>query len=156
MGGVFVKQVASTARREQARRPPPPFTTSTMQQEASAKLGLSPSRTMATAQQLYEGPEEAGGALPPTPNALSLVQLLVLVLSVALWLAQSAVCDGLPRLGMPRAPQCLSNARSRLCGGLNQALHVWTFSTAYSRQRTCAVRPLSTDCNSQSSVQERG
>ena len=56
--------MASSARREQARRPPPPFTTSTMQQEASAKLGLSPSRTMATAQQLYEGPEEAGGALP--------------------------------------------------------------------------------------------
>ena len=68
-GSVFVKQVASTARREQARRPPPPFTTSTLQQEASAKLGLSPSRTMATAQQLYEGPEEAGGALPLTPDA---------------------------------------------------------------------------------------
>lgn len=61
-----MEQVASTARREQARRPSPPFTTSTMQQEASAKLGMSPSRTMATAQQLYEGPEEAGGALCQT------------------------------------------------------------------------------------------
>ncbi|KAK9828106.1 hypothetical protein WJX81_004990 [Elliptochloris bilobata] len=54
-------QVAAVARREQARRPPPPFTTSTLQQEASAKLGLSPSRTMMLAQQLYEGLEEAGG-----------------------------------------------------------------------------------------------
>lgn len=61
---VAVAQVAAVTRREQARRPPPPFTTSTMQQEASAKLGFSPSRTMTLAQQLYEGPEEAGGAAP--------------------------------------------------------------------------------------------
>ena len=55
-------QVTAVAQREQARRPAPPFTTSTLQQEASAKLGLSPARTMALAQQLYEGVEEAGGA----------------------------------------------------------------------------------------------
>ena len=67
-----VEQVAATARRERARRPPPPFTTSTMQQEGSAKLGLSPARTMAAAQQLYEGPEEAGGACPTSVWLLSL------------------------------------------------------------------------------------
>ncbi len=36
------------------RKPPAPFTTSTLQQEASRKLGFSVSRTMRTAQRLYE------------------------------------------------------------------------------------------------------
>ena len=37
------------------RRPYAPFTTSTLQQEASRKLGFSATRTMQTAQKLYEG-----------------------------------------------------------------------------------------------------
>ena len=37
------------------RNPQPPFTTSTLQQEASRKLGFSATRTMQTAQKLYEG-----------------------------------------------------------------------------------------------------
>ncbi len=36
------------------RSPKPPFTTSTLQQAASTQLGFAPSRTMATAQKLYE------------------------------------------------------------------------------------------------------
>ena len=39
------------------RQPAPPFTTSTLQQEASRKLGMSAKRTMAVAQELYEGIE---------------------------------------------------------------------------------------------------
>ena len=39
---------------EQKRTPRPPFTTSTLQQAASTRLGFSPSRTMGTAQRLYE------------------------------------------------------------------------------------------------------
>ncbi|MBI5456933.1 type I DNA topoisomerase [Candidatus Kaiserbacteria bacterium] len=39
---------------EQKRAPRPPFTTSTLQQVASTRLGFSPSRTMRTAQKLYE------------------------------------------------------------------------------------------------------
>ena len=42
------------------RNPLPPFTTSTLQQEASSRLGLSPSRTMQLAQRLYEGIDIGG------------------------------------------------------------------------------------------------
>ncbi|HLQ34255.1 MAG TPA: type I DNA topoisomerase [Chloroflexota bacterium] len=38
-----------------SRAPAPPFTTSTLQQEAARKLGFTAKRTMAVAQQLYEG-----------------------------------------------------------------------------------------------------
>jgi DNA topoisomerase-1 len=40
---------------ERRRNPSPPFITSTLQQEASRKLGYNARRTMALAQQLYEG-----------------------------------------------------------------------------------------------------
>ncbi len=39
---------------EASRAPRPPFTTSTLQQAASSRLGFAPSRTMRTAQKLYE------------------------------------------------------------------------------------------------------
>ena len=52
-----VKEV--TAKRVQ-RHPAPPFITSSLQQEASRKLGYSPSRTMQVAQKLYEGVEVDG------------------------------------------------------------------------------------------------
>jgi len=39
------------------RNPSPPYTTSTMQQEASRRLGFTAKRTMAVAQQLYQGAE---------------------------------------------------------------------------------------------------
>ncbi len=42
-------------RKKQLRRPAPPFITSTLQQEASRRFGFSAKRTMAVAQQLYEG-----------------------------------------------------------------------------------------------------
>ncbi|MFO7743321.1 MAG: type I DNA topoisomerase [Anaerolineae bacterium] len=47
--------VADVKEGERRRKPYPPFTTSTMQQQASYKLGFSTRRTMAVAQQLYEG-----------------------------------------------------------------------------------------------------
>lgn len=47
----FVKDIKES---EQKRQPRAPFTTSTLQQSASSRLGFSPSRTMQTAQRLYE------------------------------------------------------------------------------------------------------
>ena len=46
--------VTSVETKPTIRKPAPPFTTSTLQQEASRKLGLSVSQTMAVAQKLYE------------------------------------------------------------------------------------------------------
>ncbi|MEK7807952.1 MAG: type I DNA topoisomerase, partial [Chloroflexota bacterium] len=48
-------QVIKVRRGERKRNPLPPFTTSTLQQEASKKLNFTARRTMAIAQQLYEG-----------------------------------------------------------------------------------------------------
>ncbi len=47
--------VANVEAKPAKRHPAPPFTTSTMQQEAARKLGFSATRTMRTAQKLYEG-----------------------------------------------------------------------------------------------------
>lgn len=47
--------ISSVKRGERRRNPSPPFTTSTLQQEASRRLGFTARRTMALAQQLYEG-----------------------------------------------------------------------------------------------------
>jgi DNA topoisomerase-1 len=52
--------VSDVREREVQRSPSAPFTTSTLQQEASRKLGFSAKRTMAVAQQLYEGVNFAG------------------------------------------------------------------------------------------------
>ena len=52
--------VSSVKRADKHRSPSPPFTTSTLQQEASRKLSMTPRRTMAIAQQLYEGVDIAG------------------------------------------------------------------------------------------------
>lgn len=53
-------QVVSVRERERRRYAPKPFTTSTLQQEAGRKLGFTVRRTMALAQQLYEGLEVPG------------------------------------------------------------------------------------------------
>lgn len=52
--------VATIERRQVKRNPFPPFITSTLQQEASRKLRFSATKTMRTAQRLYEGVEING------------------------------------------------------------------------------------------------
>ncbi len=54
-------RVESVRRGTRQRRPPPPFTTSTLQQDAARRLGFTARRTMAIAQQLYEGVEVGEG-----------------------------------------------------------------------------------------------
>jgi DNA topoisomerase I len=51
-GGSF--RIASVEKKPTKRNPYAPFTTSTLQQDASSRLSLSPSRTMQIAQRLYE------------------------------------------------------------------------------------------------------
>ncbi len=55
--------VQSVKNVKKKRQPAPPFTTSTLQQEASRKLGMTARRTMAVAQELYEGIELEGQGL---------------------------------------------------------------------------------------------
>ena len=52
--------IKEVKRRDQLRRPSPPFTTSTLQQECARRLRFTVKRTMAVAQQLYEGTEVDG------------------------------------------------------------------------------------------------
>ena len=59
-GGVTIKSIKRTDRR---RNPSAPFITSTLQQEAARRLGMQSKRTMAVAQQLYEGVELSGRGL---------------------------------------------------------------------------------------------
>ena len=47
--------VSRIEKKQVRRNPPPPFITSTLQQEASRKLGFGATKTMRTAQKLYEG-----------------------------------------------------------------------------------------------------
>jgi DNA topoisomerase-1 len=52
--------VSKVAKTDRLNRPSPPFITSTLQQQANARLRFSASRTMQTAQKLYEGIELTG------------------------------------------------------------------------------------------------
>lgn len=54
--------ITKIKRGERRRKPSPPFTTSTLQQEASRRLGFTAKRTMAIAQQLYEGVDLGEGS----------------------------------------------------------------------------------------------
>ncbi|MER3543283.1 MAG: type I DNA topoisomerase [Chloroflexota bacterium] len=56
--------VADVKKGERRRKPSPPFTTSMLQQEASRRLGFTAKRTMAVAQQLYEGVDLGKGEGP--------------------------------------------------------------------------------------------
>ena len=55
-------KVLSITKKQAKRRSSAPFATSSMQQEAARKLGFSASRTMMTAQRLYEGAEINGAS----------------------------------------------------------------------------------------------
>ena len=52
--------IANVKKGERKQQPHPPYITSTLQQEASHRLSMTPRRTMAVAQQLYEGVDISG------------------------------------------------------------------------------------------------
>ena len=60
-GADFV--VTGVRKQEKIKTPKPPFTTSSLQQDASARLNMRPSKTMAVAQSLFEGIDLAGEGL---------------------------------------------------------------------------------------------
>ena len=90
--------VKAVKRTDKQRSPSPPFTTSTMQQEASRKLSMTPRRTMAIAQQLYEGVDIAGEGT---------VGLITYMRTDSLRLSEEALADArefiLGRYGEPYA-----------------------------------------------------
>jgi DNA topoisomerase-1 len=53
-------RITAVEKKARKRNPPPPFITSTLQQEAARQLGFAAKRTMALAQQLYEGVDVPG------------------------------------------------------------------------------------------------
>lgn len=75
--------VSAVDKRERKRNPAPPFTTSTLQQEGVRKLGLSASRVMRLAQELYEGVDIGAGA----------VGLITYMRTDAVTLSQEAILD---------------------------------------------------------------
>ena len=62
-GAVGALCVHGVEKKQRRRNPAAPFITSTLQQEAGRKLGFTASRTMRTAQQLYEGVDTGDGAV---------------------------------------------------------------------------------------------
>jgi len=60
VNGAVPLSVRTVERKKAKRNPAPPFTTSTLQQEAARKLQFSASKTMSTAQRLYEGVSVGG------------------------------------------------------------------------------------------------
>src|SRR5207245_9134105 len=57
---VAAYRIRKIEQKDQSQRPQAPFTTSTLQQQASLRMHFSASRTMQTAQKLYEGVELTG------------------------------------------------------------------------------------------------
>jgi DNA topoisomerase-1 len=114
--GWAVREVKKT---ERLRNPSAPFTTSTLQQEASRKLGFTARRTMAVAQQLYEGMPIDGGES---------VGLITYMRTDSVTVAESAIAEvrgvieqryGKPFL--PAAPRTY-RTRSRLAQEAHEAI----------------------------------
>lgn len=77
-------QVIDVKEKTRKKEPPAPFITSTLQQEAVKKLGFTSSRTMRTAQALYEGIAINGG----TP-----IGLITYMRTDSIMLAEEAITD---------------------------------------------------------------
>jgi DNA topoisomerase-1 len=110
--------VAGVREREQQRHPDAPFTTSTLQQEASRKLGFTARRTMAVAQQLYEGIDIGG-------ESVGLITYMrtdsVNVAQTALEEARQYIREKLENGMLPDAPRTY-RTRSKLAQEAHEAI----------------------------------
>jgi len=104
--------VVKVEQKERLDRPPPPFITSTLQQQANIRLGFSTSRTMQTAQRLYEGVDLHG--LGPTALITYMRTDSTRVSQDALQAVRQFIAQE-PRLGpnyLPETPNLFSSAKA--------------------------------------------
>ena len=100
--------VKSVKRADKQRSPSPPFTTSTLQQEASRKLNMTPRRTMAIAQQLYEGVDITGEG---TVGLITYMRTDSLRISTEAQIAARDLIDG--RYGKAYRPDAFRNYKTK-------------------------------------------
>lgn len=100
-------QVAAVEKKQARRNPYPPFTTSTLQQEASRKLGMGATRTMRTAQQLYEGTDIGG----ETVGLITYMRTDGVALSMeAIMSARDVIAQDFGKDFVPDSPRVYKNA----------------------------------------------
>ncbi len=116
-----VRDVKKTQRKRSAA---PPFTTSTLQQEASRKLGFSSKRTMAIAQQLYEGIDLPGEGS---------VGLITYMRTDSVALAQSALDEIASLVGSRYGQEYVHTTRYKTKAKLAQEAHEAVRPTAVAR-----------------------
>src|SRR6266511_4166330 len=116
-----VRDVKKTQRKRSAA---PPFTTSTLQQEASRKLGFSSKRTMAIAQQLYEGIDLPGEGS---------VGLITYMRTDSVALAQSALNEIASLVGSRYGQEYVHTTRYKTKAKLAQEAHEAVRPTAVAR-----------------------
>ncbi len=106
------------------RNPPPPFTTSTLQQEAARKLGFSATRTMQTAQKLYEGVNIGG-------ETVGLITYMrtdgVSMVPEAISQARDVIGDNYGALYVPASPRMYSS-KAKNAQEAHEAIRPTSFS----------------------------
>jgi len=95
--------VSSVKRGERKRRPYAPFTTSTLQQDAAQRLGMSASRTMRVAQDLYEGIDLG----PASGNGEGPVGLITYMRTDSVNIAQEAAAEARGLIAETYGPEYL-------------------------------------------------
>lgn len=116
--------ISSVEAKPAKRNPPPPFTTSTLQQEAARKLGFSATRTMQTAQKLYEGVNIGG-------ETVGLITYMrtdgVSMVPEAISQARDVIGDNYGALYVPAAPRMYSS-KAKNAQEAHEAIRPTSFS----------------------------
>lgn len=130
-------RVAKVTRQNRLRQPAPPFTTSTLQQEAYRKLNFTARRTMAVAQQLYEG-LDLGDEGP--------VGLITYIRTDSTRVSDSAQAEARSYIGEKFGPEYVStDTRRPLSKGRIQDAHEAIRPTSISREPDRVKKYLTQD-----------